>query len=52
MSGEITTFGNLPIGSTFVANGNHCVKVSSRTATLTRYNRTFYFGAREVVAHA
>ena len=50
MSGEITTFSALPVGARFHCNGNDCVKQSSATARLVRYNRVFYFGRTEVVS--
>ena len=49
MSGEVVTFGSLPVGAHFHMNGNNCVKNSSVTATLTQYQRTFYFSKRDVV---
>lgn len=49
MSGEVTTFGTLPIGAEFTCNGNLCIKRSKRTAELVNFKRTFYFGKSEVV---
>lgn len=49
MAGEITTFAALPVGAYFMANGNACKKLSSRTARLLAYGRTFYFGNAETV---
>lgn len=49
MSGEIMTFGSIPVGAYFMCNGNPCKKLSSRTARLINYGRTFYFGAAETV---
>lgn len=49
MPGEITTFAELPVGDSFTANGNVWTKISSRTAKLIEFNRTFYFGKREIV---
>jgi hypothetical protein len=41
-------FGELPLKAHFVMNGNKCVKMSTRTAQLVEYGRTFYFGKREL----
>lgn len=49
MSGEITTFGALPVGAPFTCNGNPCIKRSSRTARLITYGLTFYFRRNEVI---
>lgn len=49
MAKKLTAFRDLPIGSTFSYNGNHWRKRSSRTAHLIEYDRTFYFGASEIV---
>lgn len=52
MSGEITTFANLPVGSVFWCNGNVCHKVSQRTAKIACDEvvyGTFYFSPTEVV---
>lgn len=46
MSGEITTFAALPVGTTFWCNGNVCRKVSTRTAKVGSYG-VFYFGMSE-----
>jgi len=41
-------FAELPLHTLFVMNGNLCKKVSTRTAQLVEYGRTFYFGKREL----
>lgn len=46
----MTQFKDLPIGTLFVAHGNMCQKMSSRTAILLDYGRCFYFKQKEVVA--
>ena len=43
------TFAEVPIGETFWWGGNECVKRSTRTATIVRYERWFYFGQNETV---
>jgi hypothetical protein len=45
-----TTFSEITIGQTFYANGNECVKRSTRTALLIAYNRGFYYGKDEIVS--
>lgn len=42
-------FNRVAIGATFCKNGNAYIKRSTRTAFLTKYNRIFYFGQRELV---
>lgn len=42
-------FSELSIGELFISNGNVCVKLSSRTAQLVQYGRTFYFKGGEMV---
>lgn len=42
-------FKDVPIGASFISNGNFCTKVSNRTAVLVQYMRTFYFKANEQV---
>lgn len=41
-------FADLPLHTEFVLNGNRCKKVSTRTAALLEYGRTFYFGKRDL----
>lgn len=48
MPGEITTFANLPVGSTFWWGGNVCVKRTNRTAQIGNYG-WFYFRLTDVV---
>lgn len=43
------TFGSVPVGTDFAHNGNHYVKMTTRTAHLIEYDRRFYFGRREFV---
>jgi len=42
-------FSEIRIGGLFHANGNDCQKMSTRTAKLLAYGRTFYFGKDEIV---
>lgn len=42
-------FKDVPIGVIFTHNGNECKKVSTHTAKLLAFGRTFYFGMREDV---
>jgi hypothetical protein len=53
MKGQYIYFRDMPLRTLFVLNGNRCQKVSTRTARLLDYNRTFYFGQRElcIVGH-
>ena len=46
-----TTFKELNIQDRFKCNGNLCIKQSSRTAKLIKYDRVFYFSKNEVVEH-
>jgi hypothetical protein len=48
MSKQIT-FKDVPVGTSFISNGNICTKLSTRTAVLVQYMRTFYFSKDEVV---
>ena len=41
------TFSQLPVGHTFMLNGNLCTKASSRTAQLASNGRSFYVGKYE-----
>ena len=43
------TFKEVPVGSAFICNGNVCKKLSSRTAVLVQYMRTFYFKQTDLV---
>lgn len=43
------TFKEVPVGSAFIHNGNVCKKLSSRTAVLVQYMRTFYFKQTDLV---
>ena len=44
-----TTFDQLPVGASFIHNGNFCTKTSTRTAVLVQYMRTFYFKKSDIV---
>jgi len=41
-------FQDIPMRAVFFCNGNQCQKVSTRTARLIEYGRTFYFSQREL----
>lgn len=43
------TFKEVPVGSSFIHNGNVCTKLSSRTAVLVQYMRSFYFKQTDIV---
>ena len=47
-----TIFSALPIGARFKCNGNECVKRSTRTAVLVKYERVFYFTKDTLVTAA
>lgn len=49
MSGEVTTFSALPVGALFTCNGNRCCKLSTKTAELLEYKRSFYFRQNDLV---
>jgi hypothetical protein len=49
MSGEVTTFSALPVGALFTYNGNRCCKLSTKTAELLEYRRSFYFRQNDIV---
>lgn len=42
-------FKNVPIGDKFIANGNICQKVSSRTAVIIQYSRRYYYQQNAIV---
>lgn len=42
-------FKDVPVGTSFISNGNICTKLSTRTAVLVQYMRTFYFKSNELV---
>jgi nitrate/TMAO reductase-like tetraheme cytochrome c subunit len=42
-------FKDVPVGASFISNGNFCTKVSTRTAVLVQYMRTFHFKSNEIV---
>jgi hypothetical protein len=42
-------FSVLSIGDSFEFNGNYCTKVSTTTAVLVQFMRTFYFSANDMV---
>jgi hypothetical protein len=42
-------FKEVPVGSSFIFNGNVCTKLSSRTAVLVQYMRSFYFKQTDIV---
>lgn len=44
-----TSFKDLHVGAIFTDNGNEYIKKTSRTAYLIKYNKVFYFKAKEVV---
>jgi hypothetical protein len=44
-----TTFDQVPVGGAFIFNGNFCTKLSTRTAVLVQYMRTFYFKKSDIV---
>ena len=43
------TFDQVPVGTSFIHNGNICTKLSSRTAVLVQFMRKFYFSATDMV---
>ena len=43
------TFAEVPLGTLFWCNGNHCLKRSTRTAYLLAFERVFYFRQHEMV---
>jgi hypothetical protein len=42
-------FTDVPVGTSFIHNGNICVKVTSRTALMVQYMRKFYFTSKDIV---
>ena len=42
-------FKQVKLGCSFLYNGNRFIKVSSRTAKLVEYDRTFYMGMNDSV---
>jgi len=42
-------FKDVPVGAMFIHNGNACTKLSSRTALLMQYMRTFNFNQSDIV---
>jgi len=42
-------FSDLSVGDSFEFNGNFCTKVSTKTAILVQFMRTFYFSANDMV---
>lgn len=42
-------FRDLEVGDKFYCNGNVCLKRSSRTALILRFNKVFYYGNKERV---
>lgn len=42
-------FKEVPVGDSFIHNGNVCTKLSSRTALLVQYMRSFYFKQTDIV---
>ena len=45
---KYVVFKDVPIGGTFICNGNVCTKTSTRTARLIDYGVTFYFKQNSV----
>ena len=42
-------FSELTVGALFIHNGNICIKLTTRTAQLMQYKRTFYFSKNDMV---
>ncbi len=42
-------FSELAVGALFIHNGNICLKLSTRTAQLVQYGRTFYFSKNDLI---
>lgn len=42
-------FRDVPVGTSFIHNGNVCTKLSSRTALMVQYMRKFYFTMDDMV---
>lgn len=42
-------FSELAVGALFIHNGNVCLKLTTRTAQLVQYGRTFYFSKKDMV---
>lgn len=43
------SFSELSVGALFISNGNVCLKLTTRTAQLVQYGRTFYFSKNDMV---
>ena len=46
------SFSELSVGALFIHNGNICIKLTTRTAQLVQYGRTFYFSKNDIVETA
>jgi hypothetical protein len=42
-------FSELTVGALFIHNGNVCLKLTTRTAQLVHFKRTFYFSKTNIV---
>jgi hypothetical protein len=42
-------FSELSVGALFIHNGNVCLKLTTRTAQLVHFKRTFYFSKTDIV---
>jgi hypothetical protein len=42
-------FSELTVGALFIYNGNVCLKLTTRTAQLVHFKRTFYFSKTDIV---
>lgn len=42
-------FSELSVGALFIHNGNVCLKLTTRTAQIVHFNRTFYFSKNDMV---
>lgn len=43
------SFSDLAVGALFIYNGNICLKLTTRTAQLVHFKRTFYFSKTDLV---
>lgn len=42
-------FLEIAVGALFIHNGNVCLKLTTRTAQIVQFNRTFYFSKNDMV---
>ena len=42
-------FSEIAVGALFIHNGNICIKLTTKTAQLMQYKRTFYFSKTDMV---